>query len=93
MNGKKKKTILDITLDKELQEFGKYLKKLRKKNPSKPTEYEINTASLFYAMGKTMGEIKAGVKETKENITTQTVVITLGFIGLGVLLGIGFALS
>ena len=48
------------------------------------------TAELFYRMGKTMGEILSGITTTKESITTQTIVITLGFIGLGILMAIGF---
>jgi len=98
-NGKKKKDLyvnLDESLknlNKSLENYQKYLKKIQKKNPSKSTDFEINTAALIYNIGETIGEMASGIKDVKDSITTQTIVSTIGIIGLGVVIAIGFALT
>lgn len=79
---KKKKSITD-NLDDALEEYQKYLKKIQKKKSSNPTEFERNTAPLIFLMGYAL-------KDIKESINTNTLVMTLCFIGLGIIFSIGF---
>jgi hypothetical protein len=99
MANKKKKDVFDDldkslkNLNKALKDYQKFLEKMKKKNPSNPTEYERNTATLIFNMGTTIGEIASNIKFLKESITTQTVVSALGFFGLGIVITIGFAIT
>ena len=78
-------------LDRSLKSYEDYLKKIKKKNPRNPTPFEEETAPLIFDIGKTIGEVGENVKGIRSSIDFQTIVTTIVFGGLTVVMAIGFA--
>lgn len=79
---KKRKTKTYKEIAEELKEYDDYLERLRKltPNPIMPS----NTSILLFTIGNVKSDIRS-------SINVSTVVMTLGFIGLGIIISIGFA--
>ena len=73
-------------LEKALKEYEKYLKKLRKMNPRRPSEFELHAAPLIYLIGRSLQDIR-------DSINTQSIIIAIGLAALGIEMAVGFIFS
>ena len=80
-----KKTKADIQLAKAIKDFDEYLETIKTGNPTKPTQLQIQTSTLLSALAHSVQDIK---KSINTQTIVMTVVLSIGFTGLGILFSI-----
>jgi len=66
------------------EEYSRYAKSNKKTNPNKPSEFEIRTSLQLEGMSHVLYDIKEQLIGIRSGININTIVMAVGFAGLGI---------